>query len=188
MYCFLQQDLSFFLAVKCDLHHIPQLKGIGAKSPYVAKGVPVSHVKLKSTRTNIIEPLLERERSMMSGWSWHRFKFPLLVSRGFWFFFSSINHPLIFKLSNRYFNLQRRQESGLFFNILALYGGQCQSLCLSITFVQSYLNNHWICVPPGIHFNYLCDLRTLDIINRLTYSSILNNFSCKLCLLIVSKC
>lgn len=42
-------------------HHIPQLKGIGRKSPYVVKRVPVSHVKLKSTQTNIIEPRLEHE-------------------------------------------------------------------------------------------------------------------------------
>lgn len=42
------------------------VKSYRSKSPCVAERVPVSHVKLKSTQTNIIEPLLEHERSMMS--------------------------------------------------------------------------------------------------------------------------
>lgn len=82
--CFLLYKISHFSWQRSLIrHHIPQLKGKGRKSPYVAERDPVSHVKLKSTQTNIIEPLLEHERSTTSGWRCHRFMFPLLVPQGF---------------------------------------------------------------------------------------------------------
>ena len=150
--CFLLWDLSRYSWQRSLIcHHIPQLKGKGERVPVCQKRVPVSHVKLKSTHINIIEPLREHKHStMMSGWPRRWFVFPLLVSPGF-FILSSINHFLFSNCLYRYFAVQMSQPTSGHYLLFDCIFGHVSSTPLwktkSCWSRIKYLNKYqWICI------------------------------------------
>lgn len=161
-------------------HHIPQLKGRGGRDPMWSKEF-LSHVKLKSTQTNIIEPLPEHEVWLTL--------IQVHVSFLKLFFFSflcSINHALF---PNRLIVIstcrggmhQPHTDSSIF--------GRASRVLWSATSICQVVHTEILQQPlDGLRWNFVeYTMSRIGCMESLTWSPTVSLNTTPLCLVLINK-